>query len=175
MSTSLLYHGFGLVGYRYVGQTFQGGRVIFRIEQPRECLRCSQCGDADVWAQGGEERTFRTIPIGAKAVQIQFKVPRVLCFACGQVRQVKLGFADPKKRYTRSFARYALDLSRHTEYVRWCGGTGTARSPPTRFYGVSASRLFWREIASCVFFGRSGRDRLIAERQEYVAGLCGWQ
>jgi transposase len=113
MSTSLLYHGFGLVGYRYVSQSFQGGRVTFRIEQPRERLCCPQCGDADVWAQGGEERTFRTIPIGAKPVHIQFKVPRVMCFACGQVRQVKLGFADPKKRYTRSFERYALDLSRH--------------------------------------------------------------
>lgn len=113
MSTSLLYHGFGLVGYRYVRQSVQGGQVTFRIEQPRERLCCPQCGDANVWAQGGEERTFRTLPIGAKPVLIQFKVPRVFCFACGQVRQVKLGFADPKKRYTRSFERYALDLSRH--------------------------------------------------------------
>ena len=113
MSTSLLYHSFGLVGYRYVNQSFQGGKVTFRIEQPRERLRCPQCGDADVWAQGGEERIFRAVPIGSKPVHIQFKVPRVMCFACGQVRQVKLGFADPKKRYTRSFERYALDLSRH--------------------------------------------------------------
>jgi transposase len=29
------------------------------------------------------------------------------------VRQVKIGFADPKKHYTRSFERYALELSRH--------------------------------------------------------------
>ncbi len=107
MSTSLLYHSFGLIGYRYVRQTFQGGQVTFRIEQPREHLCCPKCGDADVWAQGGEERTFRTIPIGSKPVQIQFKVPRVMCFACGQVRQVKLGFADPS-----SFERYALELSR---------------------------------------------------------------
>lgn len=113
MSTSLLYHSFGLVGYRYVNQSFQGGKVTFRIEQPRERLCCPQCGDADVWAQGGEERIFRAVPIGSKPVHIQFKVPRVMCFACGQVRQVKLGFADPKKRYTRSFERYALDLSRH--------------------------------------------------------------
>ena len=75
-------------------------------------VRSTFCGGTDVWAQGGEERTFRTIPIGAKPVQIQFKVPRVLCFACGEVRQVRLGFADPKKRYTRSFERYALELSR---------------------------------------------------------------
>jgi transposase len=113
MSSSLLYHAFGIVGYRYVRQSFQGGQVTIRIEQRRERLCCPQCGGDNVWAQGGEERTFRTLPIGAKPVQIQFKVPRVLCFGCGQVRQVKIGFADPKKRYTRTFERYALELSRH--------------------------------------------------------------
>jgi transposase len=111
MSTSLLYQAFGLVGYRQVRQTFQGGRVTFKIEQPRKRLRCSQCGSDHVWAQGGTDRVFRTLPIGGKPVMIQFKVPRLLCWTCGQVRQVKLGFADPKKRYTRAFERYALDLS----------------------------------------------------------------
>ena len=113
MSTSLLYHGFGVVGYRYVSQHFEGGLVILRMEQPRERLRCSHCRSSDVWAQGGVERLFRTVPIGSKPVLLEFKVPRVLCFACGRVRQVKLGFADPKKHYTRAFERYALDLSRH--------------------------------------------------------------
>jgi transposase len=114
MSTSLLYHGFGLVGYRYVRQEFQGGQVTFAIEQPRERLRCSHCGSAEVWAQGSVERTFRTVPIGSKPVQLRLPVPRVLCFDCGVVRQVKLGFADPKKHYTRSFERYALELSHYT-------------------------------------------------------------
>jgi len=113
MSTSLLYHGFGLVGYRYVRQEFQEGQVIFHLEQPRERLRCCHCGSADVWAQGGVERTFRTLPIGAKPVLLRFKVPRVLCFACDRVRQVKIGFADAKKHYTRAFERYVLELSRH--------------------------------------------------------------
>jgi transposase len=112
MSTSLVYQGFGIVGYRYVRQTFQGGRMTIRIEQPRERLRCPQCGSREVWAQGGEDRTFRTLPIGSKPVEILLKVPRVLCFVCDQARQVKIGFADPMKRYTRSLARYVLDLSR---------------------------------------------------------------
>src|SRR5436190_428571 len=64
MSTSLLYHAFGLVGYRQLSQRFQGGHVIFRIEQPRERHRCSACGSTEVWDQGGVERTFRTVPIG---------------------------------------------------------------------------------------------------------------
>jgi transposase len=113
MSTSLLYHAFGLVGYRYVRQQFVEGQVIFHFEQPRERLRCSHCGSTDVWAQGTVDRTFRTVPIGLKPVLLQFAVPRVRCFDCDLVRQVKLGFADPKKRYTRAFERYVLDLSHH--------------------------------------------------------------
>ena len=112
MSTSLLYHAFGIVGYRYVSQSFEDGQVTFRIEKPRERHRCSQCGSANVWDQGGVERTFRVVPIGSKPTFVTLKVPRVLCFDCGTVRQVKLGFADPKKRYSRAFERYVLELSR---------------------------------------------------------------
>jgi transposase len=113
MSTSLRYHGFGLVGYRYCSQRFEEGQVIFRIDKPRERLRCSCCGSDQVWVQGGVERTFRTVPIGAKPVLLQFKVPRLRCFAWGKVRQIELGFADPKKHYRRAFERYVLELSRH--------------------------------------------------------------
>jgi transposase len=113
MSTSLLYHRFGIVGYHFVRASFEVGMTTFCIEQSRERLRCSACGSDDVWAQGGVDRSFRALPIGKQATFIDFKVPRVLCFACGKVRQVKIAFADPKKHYTRSFERYALDLSRH--------------------------------------------------------------
>ena len=113
MSTSLLYHRFGLVGYHYVRQDYVEDATIFRIEQPRERLRCSHCGAQEVWAQGGVERSFQTLPIGNQPTHIHFKVPRVWCSACGTNRQVKIAFADPKKHYTRSLERYALELARH--------------------------------------------------------------
>src|SRR5580658_3264310 len=113
MSTSLLYHAFGLRGYRHLNSSYEGGRVTFRISQPRDQFRCTDCGSDTVWAQGSVPRTFRTVPIGSKPTQIQFSVPRVFCFDCQKVRQVKLHFADPRKSYTRAFERYALDLSRH--------------------------------------------------------------
>jgi transposase len=112
MSTSLLYHRFGIVGYHYVHQKFEAGVTLFRIEQPRERLRCSACGSDNVWAQGGVDRCFRGLPIGNQPTLIELKVPRVLCFDCDKVRQVNVPFADPKKHYTRSFERYALELSR---------------------------------------------------------------
>lgn len=113
MSTTLLYRRFGIVGYHYVRQEHIDDTTLFRIEQPRERLRCSQCGSPNVWAQGGVERTFRTLPIGHQPTLIHLKIPRVACGPCGVTRQVKIAFADPKKHYTRSLARYVLELSRH--------------------------------------------------------------
>jgi transposase len=39
-------------------------------------------------------------------------IPRVECQACGAVRQVEIRFADPRRSYTSSFERYALELGR---------------------------------------------------------------
>jgi hypothetical protein len=61
MSTSLLYQAFGLVGYRYVSQAFQGGRVTFCVEQPRQRLRCSHCGSGAGWWSIRERKTLGEI------------------------------------------------------------------------------------------------------------------
>jgi transposase len=113
MSTSLLYHGFGIRGYRYEKTEYEKGAVTFVISQPRESYRCLQCGSADVIGRGGHDRRFRTLPIGGKPVYLAFWVPRVECRGCGAVRRVKVGFADQRVSYTRTFERYALELSRY--------------------------------------------------------------
>lgn len=113
MSTSLLYHGFGVRGYRHVKTEYANGEVVFTIEQPGEALRCPGCGSANVIGRGRTVRRFRTVPIGSKPVYLVLPVPRVECRDCGAVRQVKIGFADPRVSYTRAFRRYALELSRH--------------------------------------------------------------
>ena len=113
MSTSLLYHGFGIRGYRHVKTEYAEGRVIFHIEQPRERLRCPACDSSRVVLRGHSDRQFRHVPIGAKQVWIHLAVPRVGCRDCGLVRRVKLNFADSRRRYTRAYARYVLELSRH--------------------------------------------------------------
>ena len=41
-----------------------------------------------------------------------FPIPRVECQACERVRQVDVPFADPRRSYTKSFERFALELSR---------------------------------------------------------------
>jgi transposase len=113
MSTSLLYHAFGLRGYEYVSTAYEEGRVIFTIRQRPHSYRCSVCGARDVQPHGQQERAFRAVPIGGKPVRVVLPIPRVACVHCGVTRQVPLNFADPRRSYTRSFERYALDLSRH--------------------------------------------------------------
>ena len=109
MSTTLLYHAFGVRGYQYVRQSFGKDGIELTIEQDRCELRCSACGSWEVQAKGRIPREFKTLPIGGKPVSLAFEVPRVECADCGCRRQVKLGFAVPRVSYTRAFARYALE------------------------------------------------------------------
>jgi transposase len=112
MSTSLLYHAFGIRGYHYTRTDYPGGQTIFTIHQDPETCRCSACGSTRVHSRGRVERRFRTAPIGRRATFVALPIPRVECQACGAVRQVKIPFADARRSYTRSFERYALELGR---------------------------------------------------------------
>jgi transposase len=112
MSTSLLYHAFSIRGYEYVRTEYQGGNVVFTIQQAPKTLRCEACGSRDVRPRGRVERRFQSLPIGSRPTVVVLPIPRVVCQACGVVRQVKLEFADPRRTYTKAFERYALELSR---------------------------------------------------------------
>jgi len=112
MSTSWLYHGFGIRGYRYAKTEYSGGEMVFHVSQPIERCRCSACGSADVAPRGEIQRSFRSLPIGGKPTTVVLPVRRLECHACGLIRQVAVDFAAPQRRHTKAFARYALELSR---------------------------------------------------------------
>ena len=61
MSTSLLYHGFAIRGYRYRKTDYVNGEVAFTIEQERETFRCAGCGSDDVESRGTVMRAYRSI------------------------------------------------------------------------------------------------------------------
>jgi transposase len=112
MSTSWLYHGFGIRGYQYWKTEYVGGEMVVWVTQKLNTCRCSACGCAEVAPRGQVVRRFRTLPTGSKQVTVVLPIPRVECRSCGVVRQVTVQFADPRRTYTKSFARYALELSR---------------------------------------------------------------
>ena len=113
MSTSLLYHAFGIRGYDYVRTDYQGGEVIFTIQPgPRRLpllgLRLAARSCPAVTSSAASA----PCPSAAGRPSVVLPIPRVECQACGVVRQVEVPFADPRRSYTKSFERYALELSR---------------------------------------------------------------
>jgi len=97
MSTSLLYHAFGLSTQEYLRTEYKSGQVIFYTQTKKDKLRCSNCGSRHVVKRGSKMREFRAIPIGLKPVLIRAKIQRLTCEDCGLTRQEKITFADEKK------------------------------------------------------------------------------
>lgn len=112
MSTSLLYHAFGIRGYQYQATKFHSGGMTIRVAQAREKLRCPGCGSSKVRIVERFERRWRTVPIGSRETWIEMSVPKVECQECFSRRRVAVSFAEPHKQHTRAFERYVVELLR---------------------------------------------------------------
>lgn len=112
MSTSFIYHALGLYGYEYVSQKFRAGSTIFHVRPKWRIVRCPVCKSRNVIRKGYCIRRLRTVPIGQKPIWLDVEIPRILCSRCNCVRQINTVIAQPRKSYTRSFARYVIALSK---------------------------------------------------------------
>ena len=113
MSTSLLYHGFGISGYRYIRTDYREGDVIFTISRKKFSIRCPVCKSKNIIKHGVLPRWLRCLPIGKKATYMKTEVHRVECRDCKAIRQSDIGFANPRFTYTKKLCRYVLDLVRY--------------------------------------------------------------
>ena len=112
MTSSELYHGFGLEGYRTIKTTFVGGRIILDVELTKS-PRCTVCNGYNLIGRGRFIRDFKALPIGTKQVIIRLNGQRVECCDCGMVRRMKIGFAMPRYGYIKRLEKYVITLLRH--------------------------------------------------------------
>lgn len=112
MSTTLLYKSFGILGYHQTRIEFTGGVTRFHVKPSANSICCSSCSSNNVVGRGVNEREFKASPIGLKPAVIVATLPRVECRDCGAVRQIKISFADARRRFTKNWAKYALQLTR---------------------------------------------------------------
>ena len=112
MSTSLLYHAFGATAHDYLRTKYEDGAVHFHLETKADRLSCAECGSPAVTSKGRTKCVLRALPIGRRPVFLVLWLRVLLCATCRCVRQERRRLADPRKSYTRAFARYVLDLSR---------------------------------------------------------------
>lgn len=112
MSTSLLYHGFGIRGYNYVRTEYSEGKIKFCILQNPDTICCPQCQEQNYICKGTVTRTFKATPLGTKEILIELPVQRIECLLCEKIHQVKVNFAKQMRGYTNAFERYVTDLCR---------------------------------------------------------------
>lgn len=114
MSTQILYHAFGVSGYRHSRFENRGGDLLWTLERPRNKLRCSRCQGIHVTLKGVHWRTVRTVPVGGRPVFLEVPVHRLLCHDrdCGALRFEVCELVDGERRHTRALERYAVSLCR---------------------------------------------------------------
>jgi len=91
---------------------FFTGKAVFSGVVHPNALICPVCRSRHVVRNGQIQRTFKTLPVGHKKVELSVSIPRLLCRDCGAIRQAPLDFADPKKHYTRALERFVIGLCR---------------------------------------------------------------
>lgn len=115
MSDWMLYHVWGIRGYEVVRHDkLDRDCLAFSLRATPQVLRCPRCGSKDVVRKGTNSRLFRGLPVGRKQVWFDAAIPRVRCDRCQLTRQVRIPFAEEKRRHTRQFERYALELAQIT-------------------------------------------------------------
>ncbi len=112
MSTSILYHGFGVRGYRYIKTEYREGAIIFHIEKSPYNQSCADCGSRKVTKKGHKLRHIKTLPIGRRKVFLAVHLHRISCQCCGSLKLEPLLLSFPKKRWTKSLGRYIVELLR---------------------------------------------------------------
>jgi transposase len=112
MSTSILYHAFGLKGIRHTSTHFKSDALIFRAEMTDDFIRCPKCGFRQASFKGQKTRWFFMSLIGRKKCMLVLDYHRLKCLDCGTLWWPSLPFMVGKHRYVRSFALTVLDMLR---------------------------------------------------------------
>lgn len=89
-------------------------KTIFYGDIHPNTLKCPSCRSRRVIRFGHKPRTFKTLPVGRRKVELIVNIPRLYCKDCRTIRQPHLAFANPKKHYTISLERFVIDLCRIT-------------------------------------------------------------
>lgn len=114
MSTSLIYHGFGVVGYNYLKMEYREGNIFIHIEKKPEYQYCADCKSRNTAKKGCVQRKLKTVPIGKKRVYLVVHIHRLYCRDCGAIKLDPLLISFPKKHWTKSLGRYVVELLRFT-------------------------------------------------------------
>jgi transposase len=110
MSTSILYHAFGLKGIRYQKTQYLGNTMIISAEMTDQYVKCPDCSHRKATYKGHKTRRFIMGHCGRKKCFLDLHLHRLKCRACGNLWWPQLPFMVGKHRFVRSFALMVLDF-----------------------------------------------------------------
>ena len=83
MSTSLVYHTQGIVGFQVASFEYGQGRVIANVHQNRRKLACTACGSPDVTPVYVKSRLIQGMAMGRLVFCLSVALHRLKCSVCG--------------------------------------------------------------------------------------------
>ena len=98
------------MGYTMTRIFYEAGACVFQIQPQNHLIRCPICGGRDIQNRGSVHRTIMLLPTGHRKNYAKLDIPRVYCEKCGKLRQIRLGFSDEFRGYSKSFERYVVKL-----------------------------------------------------------------
>ena len=110
MSTSIVYHAFGIKGIHYESTRYEGDAVVISARLTDQRIKCPHCGCQKVTFKGCKRRKVLLSPMGRKKCYLDLLIHRLKCGECGKLWWPSPNFLDGKHRYARSFALTAVDL-----------------------------------------------------------------
>lgn len=110
MSTSLLYHRFGARSYRHMRTEYREGATFFHARKKKGRRPCCRSCQGRMHLHAWKSYTLRTLPIGSQPSYLVAHLRQWRCPQCGRLEQEPRQVAEPRKSYTRVFARYVLEL-----------------------------------------------------------------
>ena len=112
MSTSIIYHLFGVKGYDYQRLTLTKGEIKFVIKKKRGYIVCPKCKSRDIVTRGSKTRSLRALPTGHyRKLYLDVIVFMIQCKSCGARLQEDIPIIPyPKAQHTRVFEYIVCDL-----------------------------------------------------------------
>ena len=111
MPTNIMYHLWGISGYRIVSVSSGSTWVRVELRSTKSMTACRRCGSTDLVLNGTAVRLVKSTPIGKRVVGLHTHIQRYRCNACLSSCLESVGFAEPGKSYTHALARYVVELS----------------------------------------------------------------
>ena len=114
MSTTILYHAFGIRTFRYVKTVIQSGCLFIHVVKKTVRKRCLVCKSKNTVYVGENVRSIRLLPIGFRPVIAVMHLKVIRCRDCGAERQEPIEDAGERRSYSKRFAAHVLELAQIT-------------------------------------------------------------